>query len=422
MNFLPQATVVANPLTCRTSCRSCGSEDLSLFLSLGELPLANSFLTVEQLGSPEPRFPLEVYYCNNCALVQLLHVVDPRILFSNYVYRTGTNETIATHNRGLAETAISRLRLSDQDLVVEIASNDGSLLACFRERGVRTLGVEPAKNIAKIARDAGIDTIEEFFNSQTAIDVATGHGLVSAVIANNVLAHVDGTVDFLAGCRQLLRPGGRIIIEVPYLAEMIRRLEYDTIYHEHLCYFSVTALRRLFAEAGLVLEHVDQVEIHGGSLRLWAGNAREGHEDQSVRKLLEEEYKAGLTSFPAYEQFATCVRRHREKLLALLNRLKADGKSVVGYGAPAKGNTMLCYCDINTTFLPYTVDRSPLKLGLYTPGTHIPVVSVDRIFDSNPDYVVILAWNFADEIIETLRPYRERGGRVILPIPEPRVT
>lgn len=422
MNARFQASNVSfTSVTRRTTCHACGGANLELFLSLGEVPLANSFLTAEQLGMAEPRFPLEVFFCSDCSLVQLLHVVDPEVLFSNYAYRTGTNETIAAHNAALASAVVSELRLASEDLVAEVASNDGSLLQCFRRHGVRTVGIEPARNIAQIAREAGIETVNEFFDQDTAARFARKYGLAAAVLANNVLAHVDATAEFLAACKSILRPEGRVIIEVPYLVEMLERLEYDTIYHEHLCYFSVTALMRLFEEAGLALDRVDRVDIHGGSLRLWARHADSAGHAEAVRSRADAETAAGLTQLRTYQEFAGRVERHRDELRRLLQRLKGEGKSVVGYGAPAKGNTLLCYCGIGTDLVSYTVDRSPLKIGLHTPGTHIPIFSTDRIFSDQPDYVLILAWNFAPEIMEFLRSYQERGGRFILPIPEPTI-
>jgi SAM-dependent methyltransferase len=373
------------------------------------------------MGGTEPRFPLEVFFCPNCSLVQLMDVVDPEVLFSNYLYRTGTNQTILRHNTSLAENVVSRLRLSPQDLVLEIASNDGSLLQAFRERGVRTLGIEPAKNIALLAQDTGIETIIDFFDANCAARMVHEHGLAAAILANNVLAHVDATREFLAACKSALRPDGRVVIEVPYLGEMIERLEYDTVYHEHLCYFSITALLQLFEAAGLALEHVDRVEIHGGSLRLWARHLDGAGHDVSVLQMAERERAEGMTSLETYRELARRVERNREQLRTLLERLKREGKTVAGYGAPAKGNTLLCYCGIGTDLVPYTVDRSPLKIGLCTPGSHIPIFPVDRIFEDQPDYVLILAWNFAPEIMETLRPFADKGGRFILPIPEPRI-
>ncbi len=408
-------------LTVRDTCRACGGRKLHKFLDLGEVPLANSYLTANRLQEPEPRFPLEVYFCADCWLVQLLHVVNPEVLFSNYLYRTGTNATIVGHNNALSKSVVESLRLGAKDLVVEIASNDGSLLGALRERGVRTLGVEPAKNIAALAREAGIETINEFFNSAVAARIVREHGPASAVVANNVLAHVDATSDFLAACRALLTPGGRVVIEAPYLAEMLSRFEYDTIYHEHLCYFAVRPLMRLFERAGLELERAEQVEIHGGSLRLWGRASSDAGHGPQVREMAEAERRAGFGELGTYGAFAGAVARNRERLLDILRGWRTEGKRVAGYGAPAKGNTLLCYCGIDTALLPYTVDRSPLKIGMLAPGSHIPIYPVERLLEEPPDYVFLLAWNFADEILEFLRPVRERGTRVLLPIPEPRI-
>lgn len=405
----------------RMECRACGGRNLEIFLSLGEVPLANAFLRAEELNRPEARFPLEVYFCTDCLLVQLLHVVRPDILFSNYLYRTGTNQTIARHNAALTEAVVGELGLSANDLVVEIASNDGSLLQWFRSRRVRTLGVEPAGNIAEIARAAGIDTLEEFFDARVATTLVSRYGLAAAVIANNVLAHVDSTVEFLAACKQILAPRGRLIVEVPSLAEMLERLEYDTIYHEHLCYFSINALMRVFSEAGLALERIDRVEIHGGSLRLWARHPDGNGHSSPVLQMAQDERSAGLDRLETYQAFARRVEQHREELRALIDQLRAAGESIIGYGAPAKGNTLLGYCGLDVRTIPYTVDRSPLKVGLYTPGTHIPILPIDTILRDQPDNVLILAWNFAPEIMEALSEYRKRGGRFILPVPQPRV-
>lgn len=403
----------------RAACRGCGGARLNQFLSLGDVPLANAFLTADQLQEPESRFPLEVYFCRDCALVQLLHVVSPQVLFSNYVYRTGTNETIRRHNSALVQAAVQKGSLRSGDFVLEVASNDGSLLQSFGKQGMRTLGVEPAENIAEIARQSGIDTLNSFFDERSAAEIVGRYGSARVVVANNVLAHVDATVVFLRACKQVLADDGWVIVEVPYLAQMLSRLEYDTIYHEHLCYFSVTSLMNIFTRAGLALEHIDQVDIHGGSLRLWARHLTASSHADSVCQMADQELKAGLTRPETYWEFALRVERNREQLLHLLQALRNDGKSVAGYGAPAKGNTLLCYCGIGPELLSFTVDRSPLKVGLFTPGTHIPVEPVERIVAAQPDYVLLLAWNFAPEIIEFLDPYKQRGGKFILPIPEP---
>jgi SAM-dependent methyltransferase len=421
MNPQPPA---ADAVTLRDDCRACGSRKLVEVLSLGEVPLANAFLDAGKLHEPEQRFPLIVYFCPECWLLQLRHVVHPEVLFSNYLYRTGTNATIARHNNALAGAVVSRLGLGPQHLVVEIASNDGSLLACFSRiggTGVRTLGVEPAKNIAALARESGIETVNEFFTEEVAGAILKSHGRASAVLANNVLAHVDDTVGFLRACRALLAPEGRVIVEAPYLAEMLGRFEYDTIYHEHLCYFGVRPLMRLFEAAGMELEQTDRVEIHGGSLRLWGRPVSGlGHGPQ-VLEMAEAERRAGFGELATYRVFASTVAHNRERLLDLLRGWRAEGKKVAAYGAPAKGNTLLCYCGIDTTLVPWTVDRSPLKIGRYTPGSHLPVFPPEKLLAERPDYVLLLAWNFAEEILDFLKPVRDLGTKVLIPIPEPRI-
>jgi SAM-dependent methyltransferase len=404
----------------RTTCRACGSTAPRKFLALGNQPLANSFLRSAEELATEPAFPLDVYLCERCGLVQLMDVIDPEVLFRNYIYVTGTSDTIAAHNRGYAKTVVELQHLGAADLVVEVASNDGSLLACFQPYGVRTLGVEPAKNIAAIARERGVETVDEFFDSQQAAALRARYGPAKAVIGNNVLAHVDDTQDFLRGAASLLTPDGLVITEVPYLGEFMERGEYDTVYHEHLCYFSVSALMTLCEAVGLVIVRVDRVPVHGGSLRMYAGLAStHGDHGAAVRAMAAEERTAGLVSFPRYERFAAGVAENRRQVVALLERLKAEGRSVAGYGAPAKGNTLLNYCGIDTRLVPYTVDRSPHKVGMMTPGMHIPVLPVSTLLERQPDYVLILAWNFADEIMRQQAEYKRRGGQFIIPIPKP---
>ncbi len=406
----------------RQACRGCGGSALSRFLSLGPTPLANSFLRSPGEFAGEASFPLDVYLCETCSLVQLLDVINPEVLFRNYIYVTGTSDTIAAHNRELARTAVERMRLGGGDLVVEVASNDGSLLRCFRDHGVRTLGVEPALNVAEIARSTGIETVTEFFGADVAPRLRQDYGPAAIVIGNNVLAHVDDSQGFLRGCRDLLRAGGQVIIEAPYLGDLLDRLEYDTIYHEHLCYFSVTALMHLCAAVGLVVVQMDHVPVHGGSLRMYAGRREDfGTHAPAVVAWSAREQHDGLTAFSRYERLAAAVEANRRANVGLLRDLKGQGKTVAGYGAPAKGNTLLNYCGIGTDLLPYTVDKSPLKVGLWTPGMHIPVLPVAALLERQPDYVFILAWNFSDEIMRQQQEYRRRGGQFIVPIPEPRV-
>ncbi|MBV8843434.1 MAG: class I SAM-dependent methyltransferase [Bryobacterales bacterium] len=401
-------------------CRACGGDRLELFLSLGAQPLANSFLSGPAEFASEQFYALDVYFCRSCTLVQLLDVVDPEVLFRNYLYVTGTSETMASHNAGYAATVAGLLQLGPKDLVVEAASNDGSLLAQFKKLGVRTLGVEPARNLAEAARASGVETLDRFFDESEAVGVRESHGPAKAVIANNVLAHVDDTVGFLRGAAGLLAEDGLAVFEVPYLVELLNRLEYDTIYHEHLCYFSVMALGRLCKEAGLGIRRIDRVPVHGGSLRVYAGRNSLEHCPEAL-EMMAQERGAGLDSVQTYELFAEKVEQHRRKLRTFLCDRRSAGRTLAAYGAPAKGNTLLNYCGIDASIVPFTVDRNPLKVGLFTPGMHLPVRPVSALLEDQPDEVLILAWNFASEIMRQQEVYRARGGGFLTPLPEPQV-
>ena len=384
------------------------------------MPLANSFLKSTEEFSSEIAYPLDVYFCNHCSLVQLLDVIDPEVLFRNYIYVTGTSETMAAHNRVYAQEIVDLLHPSDKNLVIEIASNDGSLLKRFRQHNVRVLGVEPASNIAAIAERNGVATVNRFFDSSAADEIRDLHGSASVVIANNVLAHVDDTADFLTGCKKLISSDGIVVVEVPYLLHLLERLEYDTIYHEHLCYFSAASLVRLFQNAGFSVLKIEEKPVHGGSLRLYATQNMKPDEP-GVLSLLERERAAGLMKRERYIGFANAVEKSRKALTETLMRYREQGKTLAGYGAPAKGNTLLNYCGIGPNLMPFTVDRSPHKIGTYTPGMHIPVLAPAKLLEDQPDYVLILAWNFAEEIRRQQSEYQQRGGRFLIPLPEPQL-
>lgn len=404
----------------RTTCRVCGGASFEEVLTLGPSPLANAFLRSPQEFQSEQRYPLNLYLCRQCSLLQLLDVVDPELLFRHYLYVTGTSSTMAEHNREYAKTMAGLLDLKPGDLVAEVASNDGSLLRCFQAHGVDTLGIEPARNIAAAASASGIETVNEFFTRAVAGELRARRA-ARVVAANNVLAHVDDPVDFLGGCRDLVSDDGLVTIEVPYVGELLDRLEYDTVYHEHLSYFSIAALLKLCDRVGLAAVRIDRLPVHGGSLRLYLSRSAGTHAD-AVRQLEDAERREGIADVTRYRRFADDVRASRTALLALLEELKFAGRRVAGYGAPAKGNTLLNYCGIDTRLLAYTVDKNPLKVGLYTPGTHIPVRDVSVLSGGeNPDYLLILAWNFADEIVRQQQPYAARGGRFIVPVPTPQV-
>jgi hypothetical protein len=406
----------------RTTCRSCGGSRLDVFLDLGPQPLANALPATPADFDSERTFPLDVAFCPDCALVQLVDVIDPEVLFGHYLYVSGTSSTMAAHWQRYAGAVRDELGLEGRDLVCEAAANDGSLLARFKELGCRTLGIEPARNIAAMARERGIETIDRFFDSKVAEEVRESHGPAKAAIANNVLAHVDDPIDFLRGLRTLVDPDGSVIVEAPYLGDFVRHLEYDTIYHEHLCYFSVTALMGLFERAGMRIARIDRQPIHGGSLRIWARSA-DALKDHApaVRADADAERRDGFAGVALYQYFAEGVRRNRERLRSMILDMRARGESVAAYGAPAKGNTLLNYCSLSTDLVAFTVDKNPLKVGRFTPGVHLPILEVLEVARRRPDYLLILPWNLADEIVRQENAYRRAGGRFIIPIPEPRI-
>ena len=406
----------------RKTCRVCGNSNLRLVLSLGSQPLANAFLSSREEFAGEARYPLDVYLCETCSLVQLLDVIDPGMLFSHYLYLTGTAETMERHHAAYAGTLVQMLALERDDLVVEVGSNDGSLLEHFQRRDLRVLGIDPASNIAELANKRGIQTLSRFFSPSTAAEVRQAYGEAKAVLANNVLAHVDDVQGFVEGCMHLLNPTGLLVVEVPYLRRLVEKLEYDTIYHEHLCYFSATALARLCGQLGLSIVRADEMPVHGGSLRLYIGREeRHGAHGRKALELLKTEQAEGLASQQTLGGFAKRVEASRQAIYQLLHDLAEQGKTLAGYGAPAKATTLLNYCGIGPGELPYLVDKNPWKVGRYQPGTRIPVLGVETLLEREPDYVLILPWNLQSEVVEQQREYAQRGGRFIVPLPEPRI-
>jgi SAM-dependent methyltransferase len=400
----------------------CHGKLLARVLSLGAQPLANAFLREKELVRPEPTFPLDVYFCRTCFFLQLCDVVSPEVLFRDYMYASSTSEAFAAHFRALAEDVAKRFELTPNSLVVDIGSNDGILLRPFKEKGIRVLGIEPAANIARMAQERGIETLVEFFGERVAEEVVKTRGLARVVTATNVFAHVDGLEGFVEGVKALMEDEGVFIIEVPYLGDLVVQNLFDTIYHEHLSYFSMNPLTVLFGRLGMEVFDVQHVPSHGGSLRVFIKKTGTGIPvTGAVGAFRARDEQLGLYAAETYEEFGRRVDENRRALVGLLRSVRSEGCRIAGYGAAAKGNVLLNYFGIGRDILEYIVDDSELKQGLFTPGTHIPIVSVERLKVAPPDYVLILAWNFAEPIMKKLESFRERGGRFVIPVPRPHV-
>ncbi len=403
------------------SCRACGATELRLIMSLGRTPLANGLLRREALDDPEPRYPLDVAFCSACALVQITETVPPEDLFRDYVYFSSFSTTALENAESIVRRMTAARGLAEDSLAVEIASNDGYLLQFYRDRGVRVLGIEPARNIAALAESRGVRTISEFFSLDLARELANSYP-ADVIHANNVLAHVPHLNGFLAGICVLLREGGVAVVEVPYVKDLIDQVEFDTIYHEHLCYFSLTTLERLCRRHGLLVADVERMAIHGGSLRVFIEHAdTDTSASAAVEELLAEESAWGVDRFEFYAGFAARVMALKESLVECLQDRKRRGERIAAYGASAKGSTLLNCFGIGGDILDFVVDRSTVKQGMFTPGTHLPIRPPEALLESMPGSVLLLTWNFADEILAQQTEYRRRGGKFIIPVPQPQV-
>jgi 2-polyprenyl-3-methyl-5-hydroxy-6-metoxy-1,4-benzoquinol methylase len=399
-------------------CRLCGAELTSTFVDLGMSPLCESYLPAERLDDPETFYPLHVRLCTECLLVQLPAYVPGEDIFSDYAYFSSYSDSWVAHAKRYADEMTVRLGLTPDSLVTEVASNDGYLLQHFHAAGIPVLGVEPAGNVAKAAQAKGIRTVVHFLGPETGAAIAAEYGKADLVAGNNVFAHVPDIRGFAAGLRALVKDTGLVTLEFPHLLRLIERRQYDTIYHEHYSYLSLLTSTRALDSAGLTVIDVDELATHGGSLRVHARPAETaGESSERVRAVLAAEEAAGLHTVAGHAGFAVAVDQIKSDLLGFLLAAKAEGKTVAGYGAPGKGNTLLNHCGIRADLLSYTVDRSPHKQGMFLPGTHIPIYSPERIEQTKPDYVLVLPWNLREEISAQLSYVRDWGGRLVFPIP-----
>ena len=386
-------------------------------------PLCESYVAAEKLNHMEPFYPLHVYVCEKCFLVQLEEYVSPEEIFTEYAYFSSYAESWVEHMERYADSVSNRLGLGAGSLVIEVASNDGYLLQHFVRKGIPVLGIEPAANVAKVAIDKGIPTLVKFFGEETARELVAQGKQADLVCGANVLAQVPNLKDFVKGLEIVLKPGGVVTIEFPHLVRLMEENQFDTIYHEHFYYFSLVAVEKVFADQGLTIFDVEELPTHGGSLRIYAcrSNDQAKPVTESVNRLRREEEVAGLLDVRSYAGFAEQVKETKRKLLAFLIEAKRAGKTIAGYGAPGKGNTLLNYCGIRTDFIDFTVDRNTYKQGKFLPGTHIPIYAPEKIREARPDYVLILPWNFKDEIMQQMAHIQEWGGKFVVPIPEVRV-
>jgi SAM-dependent methyltransferase len=406
-----------------SACMFCKAPLRHTFVDLGMSPLCESYVPAEKLNHMEPFYPLHVYVCERCFLVQLEEYVSPAEIFTEYAYFSSYADSWVEHMRRYAEAITDRLRLGPDSFVVEVASNDGYLLQHFVKKGIPVLGIEPAANVAKVAVEKGVPTLVKFFGERTARELVASGRQPDLICGANVLAQVPDVNDFVRGLAILLKPGGVVTIEFPHLMRLMAETQFDTIYHEHFSYFSFHTADQIFAAHGLTLYDVEELTTHGGSLRIYARHVADESKPVThrARELRQREIDAGLTRLDAYASFGERVKETKRKLLEFLIAVKRSGKTIAGYGAPGKGNTLLNYCGIRTDFLDFTVDRNQYKQGKFLPGTHIPIHEPERIREAKPDYVLVLPWNFKDEIVNQMSYIRKWGGKFVIPIPEVQV-
>ncbi|BAY24507.1 C-methyltransferase [Calothrix sp. NIES-2100] len=402
------------------NCLFCGNGLQHTFVDLGMSPPCESYRNIKQLNEMEPFYPLHVYVCDNCFLVQLQEYISPENIFSDYAYFSSYSDSWLQHAKKYVDMAVERFQLNQESQVIEIASNDGYLLQYFVAKDIPALGIEPAANVAEVAIKKGIPTVVKFFGQETAQEQVAKGKQADLLLGNNVLAHTPYLNDFVKGMKIILKQHGVITMEFPHLMRLIEENQFDTIYHEHFSYFSFTTVEKIFAAHGLTIFDVEELSTHGGSLRIYARHTEDDSKpiSQQVLELKAREEAAGFTKLEYYFDFGEKVKETKRKLLDFLIKVKREGKTIVGYGAPGKGNTLLNYCGIRTDFIDYTVDRSPYKQCQFLPGTHIPIFHPDKIQETKPDYVLILPWNLKDEIMTQISYIRDWGGKFVVPIPE----
>lgn len=412
----------------KSICRVCKGKSLTKVFNFGPTPLANAFLTEKQIDLPEKYYPLIVNFCNICSFLQLGHAVSSKTLFDDYVYVSSTSTVFIKHFEDFAKdisvrfNLVSRLNLGKESLVIDLGSNDGILLKPFKKLGTRVLGIEPSKHIAELAENDGIPTVSEYFNREVAKDIVKKYGRAKIVTATNVFAHIDDLDEIIKGIKIILDDDGVFIVESPYMVDFIEKRYFDLVYHEHMSYWRIATLAKIFDRLDMRIFAVEKVTVHGGSVRVFVKKKSTKRKvEKSVADFLKKEEQKKLDSVKTYMDFAKKVQENKIALLRMLGKLKMKGKRIAGYGAPAKGNTLVNYFSIGQDILDFIVDDSPMKQGLYSPGKHIPVVSSKAIYKEKPDYLLVLAWNFADAIMNMHEPYKKQGGKFIIPVPKPRV-